>query len=558
MLEAWLGSQAPPLTVCSMCSGSDMPIYCVQELLRSLGAPPMDHRFSCELSAQKRRALRVIWPSVGHLYRDVLQLSKPRVRNDITGTMEATRSGRLLYAGFPCTDASTLNPYAGTDKNKSCVEGASLHTGAVFQGILNFMASPHGQELELIVLENVRNLDAVKVDPNSADGVTSNLRACIRKLHEHDAFVMVFELDPRLFGTPQMRARLWMLAIPRRVLLRLQVTEQVARRFLLETMQCLVGSQLTPVDGFLLPETDQLVQDSYHQLRATYESHERQGQESAALCLCPEAVAMAASAAAATVKPGKSNVNKRPSAKSAKWVQQHMEAAARQGRPWWQSSRLSREECASRAPGLLLFSKRENDILDMHGITQFPEPTTRTLEVSQGYVRTQIVDNCFACITPHGRPYITSRCRAALGLEKLRVQGLWLEDETAIRRISDNMLSDLAGNAFEACCCMAATFCGMLLLATFQHSQTPQPPPTLPTPMPMLMTTPKRRPTVGMSRTPRAPRSRSRASSPSPRRRKTTATTPSTRESMARPQARPPLWSRAESFSDLDAVWAIE
>ena len=110
VLEAWLGSQAPPLTVCSMCSESDMPVYCVQELLRSLGAPPMDHRFSCELSAQKRRAWRVIWPSVGHLYRDVLQLSKPRVRNDITGTMEATRSGGLLYAGFPCTDASTLNP----------------------------------------------------------------------------------------------------------------------------------------------------------------------------------------------------------------------------------------------------------------------------------------------------------------------------------------------------------------------------------------------------------------------------------------------------------------
>ena len=154
-----------------------------------------------------------------------------------------------------------------------------------------------------------------------------------------------------------------------------------------------------------------------------------------------------------------------------------------------QSSRLSREECASRAPGLLLFSKRENDILDIYGITQFPEPTTRTLEVSQGYVRTQIVDNCFACTMPQGRPYITSRCRAALGLEKLRVQGLWLENETAIRRISDNMLSDLAGNAFEACCRMAATFCGMLLLATFQHSQTPQPPPTLPTPTPMLMAT---------------------------------------------------------------------
>ena len=122
------------------------------------------------------------------------------------------------------------------------------------------------QQPTLVLLENVLNLGAA----NTADVASqSNLATCVQKLHEHDIFTTVFHLDPQMFGTPEIRGRLWFVAIPRHVLRRLHVADDVARAFLVSTMQALLGAQLNLVDEFLLDESDSMISNLYDAAVAT-------------------------------------------------------------------------------------------------------------------------------------------------------------------------------------------------------------------------------------------------------------------------------------------------
>ena len=301
---------------------------------------------------------------------------------------------RALFAGFPCTDVSGLNRSRRAAANMACVAGASLRTGSVFQGILDFLQSPQGAEVDLVLLENVRSLD----DRHETDGgVTSNLIAAVQKLNDADVTVVTFELDPRLLGTPQMRSRLWMVAMPRRVLRRLGATEAAARRYLTDCMARLVGSQLVPLDEYLLAESDPLAQANYQPARPT----EAKGKAKAKSSECPD------------------------------WVSRHVGTAAKRGHRWWVSTRPSSKERTTLFPGLLQFSARELDLMDMLGVKEFPEKVTRTLETSQRIERTHVYEGHIACVLPKGKPCVKplvqgiARPRADQGARVVAARRVW-------------------------------------------------------------------------------------------------------------------------------------
>ena len=111
--------------------------------------------------------------------------------------------------------------------------------------------------------------------------------------------------------------------------------------------------------------------------------------------------------------------------------------------------------------------------LDTIGLesSDYPEKQTRLIELSQTCDRASVHEACANCVTPGGRQFITSRCRILRGREKLRIQGMWLADESVLDGFADAVVGDMAGNAFEACCCSASIFACLSLLAHFHEVQ---------------------------------------------------------------------------------------
>ena len=62
--------------------------------------------------------------------------------------------------------------------------------------------------------------------------------------------------------------------------------------------------------------------------------------------------------------------------------------------------------------------------------------------------------------------YVTSIVRPLLGVESLRIQGLFFtESDPRMDGFNDAFLKDLAGNAFEASCYTASLWSGLIFLA---------------------------------------------------------------------------------------------
>eukprot|EP00974_Lingulodinium_polyedra_P002184 204057-Lingulodinium_polyedra.AAC.1 len=100
------------------------------------------------------------------------------------------------------------------------------------------------------------NVTALAVPPRGQ--LTSNLDAVAAALRARcNMALKVWELDPRRdFGGPQVRPRLWMLAVKVGFLEQLGLPEDAAMRRLGETMNTLVGSRTTPLSEVLYNDDD--------------------------------------------------------------------------------------------------------------------------------------------------------------------------------------------------------------------------------------------------------------------------------------------------------------
>lgn len=206
-LRSWVLSGAG-LRTASKCSGTDAPIMGMEAVCRQIstlvGASFRSaHQYSCEYNAEKRGFLMRMFPTTPMVFGDVRAMSE-RGFDFKTQAWQDIPQAELLYAGFPCTDVSSLNPHAA--KHGEVVKQAARSTGSVFHSVLR--QAEDDPDLRVLVLENVMGLAA-------GGGPLSNLQECLRLLRRK--FVTrVFQLNPKEhFGWPVSRPRLWFVCLKR-------------------------------------------------------------------------------------------------------------------------------------------------------------------------------------------------------------------------------------------------------------------------------------------------------------------------------------------------------
>ena len=145
----------------------------------------------------------------------------------------------------------------------------------------------------------------------------------------------------------------------------------------------------------------------------------------------------------------------------------HVGSAAR-----WASSSPSLLRQRWSGPGYVGFQElvdRELESLSLSGIN-FPLPRAEEtgVNVSQELDRQRVRVTSLPCLTPGAKPFLLSRCRVLHGVEFLRSQSIWLENEVYVASLFRNaMLQDLGGNSFQL---LAAAATLMALLVSDMNS----------------------------------------------------------------------------------------
>ena len=238
----------------TVCSGTDAPILVLRSFSRAISRAysvrsRFEHAWSCERDAAKRSFLRNMFEGeVRYIFADAIQLGFCDCVEDTLTKSLVRLSDNLvdeLFGGFPCQDVSFLNCH--NRQNRTVVRDSTQRTGAVYHGIVKYLRR-HRDRISCVLLENVRGLMArpsrkSSSDRNDSDDF-SNLDHCVHLLNQEGFWVYVALLDPRFFGCPVSRERVWMLAMPREKITAVGMTEadmdQVASRVIGAITTCQV------------------------------------------------------------------------------------------------------------------------------------------------------------------------------------------------------------------------------------------------------------------------------------------------------------------------------
>ena len=112
-------------------------------------------------------------------------------------------------------------------------------------------------------------------------------------------------------------------------------------------------------------------------------------------------------------------------------------------------------------PDYALLPLRCQDLLDTTG-AQFPEAEPLLTGLDQSHATVHL--GYSQTITTHTILWIGHKCRIMKGKEKLALQGIWVEDAW-VDEFGDALLSDLAGNAFNAGSCVVVVLLSIIGLA---------------------------------------------------------------------------------------------
>ena len=463
-LTLWARQLPRPFRIGTFCSGTDVALLCwagFQEALEiELGVTiSVETSYCCESDRRKQTFLRALHPSSKVLFGDTSLLRQDRAINLIDGCEREVPASHHEVGGFPCDDASALNPDGNRrdSEHRSCVAAGSLRTGNVLHDVVRHLIR-HGGMLKFLILENVRGLGRPCVDKNGdskPDNATVVREFLSRVLDMH---VFIYKLDPRLWGAPQVRGRLYFVGIQRQLLQGYAAGDVDA--LFASVMDTIAGCRMTPLEHFLLREDSPAVQAMFRTLLAQKCKDtpiDVGAKDHMARWLAGDGFADTARSSTRRL------VRHTPN-----WVNKHKALFAKAGMDWASVDATPPHEVIEAFPGLLGILPREFELMLLEGIEYFPEAHgARSIEVGQLVGREHVQDNLVSTVVPRMRKYITTRCRLVTGREALNLQSIFFPAEVAGRldTFSNELLMDLAGNAFDANCYAATFFCSIVVLA---------------------------------------------------------------------------------------------
>ena len=135
-----------PQRYSTVCSGTDSPVLVINALADAArkafnlprGTIQTVHTFACEKKAEIRTFLLRMHPNLKLVYKDLGELHAHAATHESGGKQVIPQSDGTI-GGFPCTDVSRLNKNHGMKANRSCVNDATMRTGAVFHMILRYL-----------------------------------------------------------------------------------------------------------------------------------------------------------------------------------------------------------------------------------------------------------------------------------------------------------------------------------------------------------------------------------------------------------------------------------
>lgn len=444
-LEQWVQAelQASAWRVGTMCSGTDSPILALMGCARALTSllssveVRFEHVFSAELAPAKQAFLAAMFPSLGNIFGDLkpLHTGAPQPNMANGGQLAPVPFDlRILVAGFPCTDVSSRNSWASSDEHRSIIASAGRSTGSCWRGIMEYLAE---SKVNLLILENVYGLYK-----------TGNLARCLQELKVAGFVARVFYLNPRKhFAWPQSRPRLWFVCFKADLLSAAHgINEEQTLQYMdsLMTRFC-ADHPLTSLDDALLPERHITVRTYLEECRAS--SSESGGSAK--------------------------RQRKGPSMQVPKWVDDHRRALASRGKDWWALARPDQDIVRQLMPGMLRLTDRQWDLLLSKGFDLETNRQHSCIDLSQTADFSSMMHGVTPCITPGCMILSSQRRRLLCGEECLRLQGIVYSPElhNSLRSFPNELLVNLAGNAFETHCCVASLLVGFCTLAWLRSAE---------------------------------------------------------------------------------------
>ena len=436
--------------VAAVCSGTDSPILCMDvvatEMRRRGVATQPHHQFSCERDRHKRNFIQAVFPGAT-IFQDACELPQGRaLLHD--GSRAQVPPFNMLIAGFPCTSASLLNPRATTEANRTCVANAALATGSVFEALVQLLECQKGNA-SVAIFEHVTTLAQPHASQRASnlDAVVATLRSrCQMSLH-------VWQMDPhRDVGGPQLRQRLWMVAVKLELLHKLGFSEESASDKLCSLMNKLVGSHPTPLSEVLYAESCPFLVNA--------------NRNALAKRLCAEGDLRTATMVLDGCLPTFPKRRRKLASGAVRWPPRHCDLFRARGLQWDAPHVLDCEpDMQQLCPGLADLTQREREVLTLAGVTNYPMTEEVSVEITQSAGRQRLHHEHCSTILPKGRQYLGRRCRLMHPYEALRCHGIYLPEAT-LSGFAPALIESLAGNAFDTGCCLAVLVATLALIST--------------------------------------------------------------------------------------------
>ena len=340
----------------------------------------------------------------------------------------------FVWAGFPCVDASYLNPWSRSSKHSSCIRDGSLSTGSTFQAVLKYLTET---EVPLACLENVVGLLSHHCT-NLGQQLPSNYDEVCRALRFAGFLCFTYLTSPKFHGCPQSRPRIYFVVVNARWLITKATRRDPNRWEDSSHIQRALERKLTAILKLFATTWDVLPLDAFVDKQDP----------------APDRTVDVVN------EDGRSAVFR--------WKPQKCPMQWSHGnRDELQAGKLPKLQTLQRNPGLLELSHREYNCLFYHGYNPDVEEFKPWMELSQNPSRTgRVAGHVAPCICPHSRQFIPHLQRFLRGCEALRSQGVFYPDGGTTagpigsedppppivdddESYDDDFLMRLAGNAFN-------------------------------------------------------------------------------------------------------------